>query len=142
MQEYLKLPIRFQHFFERRKLPTCSLKESIMYNLHLLITTTLEENKQDLEYGSQFWEQDFDIHLSNDARRETVISSLKKQLALYEKRLTKVSLEVNVKQTEHHVGGDRQLRRRIELIITGAIVRSNEPFRFQTGFFIGPLAYD
>lgn len=142
MPEYLKLPLRFEQFFERKKLDTCSLKESIARNLHLLVTTPIGENKQDLQYGSHFWEHDYDIHMANDARREAVISSIKKQVLNYEKRLTNFTVEVNVKQSEYNSGPNKQLRRRVEIIINGFIARSNEPFRFQTGFFIGPLSFD
>lgn len=142
MQEFLKLPIAFEPFFEKKKLATCSLRESIARNLHLLITTTLGENKQDIQYGALFWDHDYDIHMSNDARREVVINTLKKQINDYEPRLKDVTLEVNVKQSEYQGSIGKQLRRRIEMIIVGALSHSNEPFRFQTGFFIGPLAFD
>lgn len=142
MQEFLKLPLNFMPFFEKKKLATCALQDSIARNLHLLITTTLGENKQNLEYGAQFWESDYDIHMSNDARREIIANTLKQQIALYEKRLVKVTLEVNVRQSEYQGKDSKQLRRRIEMIITGLFAHSNEPFRFQTGFFIGPLAFD
>lgn len=142
MPEYLKLPLRFEQFFDRSKLDTCGLKESIARNLHLLVTTPTGENKQDLYYGSQFWEHDYDIHMANDARREAVIASIKKQVFNFEKRLANVSVEVNVKQSEYNSGVNKQLRRRVEIIIGGSIARSNEPFRFQTGFFIGPLSFD
>ena len=142
MPEFLKLPLRFEQFFEKKKLDTCSLKESIARNLHLLVTTPTGENKQDLHYGSHFWEHDYDIHMANDARREAVISSIKKQVFNYEKRLTNFTVEVNVKQSEYNSGANKQLRRRVEIIINGFIARNNEPFRFQTGFFIGPLSFD
>lgn len=142
MQDYLKLPIRLGQFFAGNKLDTCSLKESVVRNLHLLVTTGTGENKQDDYYGSKFWDDDYDIHMSNDARREVVISSLKRQVSLYEKRLTEVSIEVNVKQLEYRMNTGSQIRRRIEIIISGLLVRNNEPFRFQTGFFIGPMSFD
>jgi hypothetical protein len=56
--------------------------------------------------------------------------------------LTAVVVEVNVKQTPVNEGGNVRLRRRIEIIVQGNLVRSNEPFRFATGFFIGPMAFD
>ncbi len=142
MQTYLRLPLRFEQFFQKNRLNTCPINHSIASNLHLLITTALGENKLDWDYGSQFWDLDFDIHISGDSRRESIINSLKKQIASYEKRINNVTLEVNVKQTEKAVGNGRQIKRRIEIIITAAIARSNEPFKFQTGFFIGPLAFD
>lgn len=142
MPEFLKLPLSFEPFFERRKLATCPLKESVARNLHLLITTTLGENKQDLQYGAQFWDHDYDIHMSNDARREAVINALRRQISLYEPRLVELALEVNVRQSEFQAVAGKQIRRRIEMIITGLLAHSREPFRFQTGFFIGPLAFD
>jgi hypothetical protein len=142
MKDYLRLPLRFEQFFQKKKLNTCPINHSIASNLHLLITTGLGENKLDWEYGSQFWDQDFDIHLSSDLLRESIINSLKKQIAAYEKRLNNVTLEVNVRQMEKPVGSGKQIRRRIEITVVGAIARSNEPFKFQTGFFIGPLSFD
>jgi predicted component of type VI protein secretion system len=142
MPEYLKLPLRFGSFFEKNKLDTCTLQNSIARNLHLLITTTVGENKQDVQYGCAFWDNDYDIHLSNDARREMVIEALTRQIARYEKRLVAVAVEVNVRQASVNEANGSRLRRRIEIIISGSLSRSNEPFRFATGFFIGPLAFD
>ena len=142
MTEYLKLPLKFKDFFQQEKLPRCSLKESIFRNLHLLITTHLEENKQDPSYGSVFWEFDYDIHLSNDARREIVITTLKNQITDYEKRIINPIVEVNVKQMESRISNLKQIKRRLEIIISGKLIRSNEPIKFQTGFFIGPLLFD
>ena len=142
MADYLKLPLRFERFFEKQRLSVCTLNDSIARNLHLLITTASEENKLDDRYGSFFWDNDYDIHLSNDGRREVVIESLQQQIALYEKRLVNVVVKVNVKQSNMNDNIRSQLRRRIEIIVSGNIARSNEPFEFQTGFFIGPMAFD
>jgi len=142
MADYLKLPLRFEQFFERKQMDTCSIQNSIMRNLHLLITTTVGENKQDAQYGSIFWESDYDVHLSNDARREMVIDSMTKQIAAYEKRIINVVVEVTVKQVSVNEGVGSRLRRRIEIIISAQLARSNEPFRFATGFFIGPMSFD
>lgn len=142
MPEYLKLPVKFDGFFDRQRIATCSLKESIIRNLHLLITTGTGENKQQNSYGCEFWDQEYDVHLSNDARREMVMNSLKRQIQLYEKRLGNVAVEVNIRQSEHKINNAPQIRRRIEMIITGTVKRTNEAFRFQTAFFIGPLLLD
>ncbi len=142
MADYLKLPLRFETFFQKNKMDRCSLKDSIARNIHLLITTQLEENNQDYTYGSQFWDHDYDIHMTNASRREIVITSLKKQLQQYEKRLLKPVIEVNVIQKEYKLSDNLQLRRRIEIVVKGNLLRTNEPFRFQTGFFIGPLLFD
>ena len=142
MQDYLKLPLKFSQFFERHKLDRCSIKDSIARNLHLLVTTAVGENKQDPQYGSQFWDNDYDIHLSNDRRKDLVVLVLRTQIAAYENRLANVSVDVNVKQAEFKNDSGSQLRRKIEIVVSGVIIRSKEPYRFQTGFFIGPLSYD
>lgn len=142
IQQYLRLPLKLEQVLDKKKLDSCTLKESIARNIHLLITTTLGENKQDLQYGALFWEYDYDIHMANDTRREAVISSVKRQIVQYEKRLSNVAVEVNVKQSEYKARSGRQLRRRVEITVSGMIARSNEAFRFQTGFFIGPLSFD
>jgi predicted component of type VI protein secretion system len=80
--------------------------------------------------------------MANDTRREAVITSIKRQVQQYEKRLSNVAVEVNVKQSEYKAMSGRQLRRRVEITVAGLIARSNEAFRFQTGFFIGPLSFD
>ncbi len=142
MPDFLKLPLNFNKFFQQERLSTCDIKNSIARNLHLLITTHTGENKQNLQYGSLFWDNDYDIHLSNDRRKEIIIQVLNNQIEQFEKRLTNVLVEVNVKQSEYATQTNRQLRRKIEIIISGLIARSKEPFRFQTGFFIGPLSFD
>ncbi|MGB4844272.1 MAG: GPW/gp25 family protein [Ferruginibacter sp.] len=142
MSEYLKLPLKFDQFFQKKKMDRCTLKDSIARNIHLLITTQLEENNQDYNYGSQFWDHDYDIHMTNAMRREMVMNSLKTQLLKYEKRLSKPVVEVNVIQKEYRLAKNLQLRRRIEIVVKGLLLRSNEPFRFQTSFFIGPMLFD
>lgn len=142
MADYLKLPLKFDQFFQKKKLDRCGLKDSISRNIHLLITTQLEENNQDHNYGSQFWDHDYDIHMTNSIRREMIMNSLKAQMLKYEKRLTKPVVEVTVIQKEYRLLNNLQLKRKVEITVKGTLLRSNEPFRFQTSFFIGPMLFD
>lgn len=142
MTDYLKLPLRFEQFFQKKKLDRCSLTDSIARNIHLLITTQLEENIQDYDYGSQFWDHDYDIHMTNSIRREVIIKSLKWQLQKYEKRLAKPIVEVNVLQKEYRLTNNLQLKRKVEITVKGNLKRNNEPFRFYTSFYIGPMLFD
>ncbi len=142
MTDFLKLPLKFDTFFQKKKLDRCTLKDSIARNIHLLITTQLEENNQDYNYGSQFWDHDYDIHMTNAIRREMIMTSLKKQLQKYEKRVSKTIVEVNVVQKEYRLSNNLQLRRRVEIVVTGQLSRNNEPFHFKTSFFIGPMLFD
>lgn len=100
------------------------------------------ENKTDPFYGSAFWETDYDIHLDNDGRKELVTHHLKKQVALYEKRIINVEISVEVKQAILKTQPTDAPRRKIEIIIAGQLLRTMEHFQFQTGLFIGPLTLD
>ncbi|HMP91504.1 MAG TPA: GPW/gp25 family protein [Phnomibacter sp.] len=140
--DYLKLPLRFGQFFQQGRLDRCGMQESIARNLHLLITTAQGENKQDLEYGSAFWNNDYDIHLNNEDRRMLVTKSLQEQIAQHEKRLEQVRIEVIVRQAPLPKINGGPLRHRIEIIVQARLVHSKEPFTFKTGFFIGPLLLD
>lgn len=142
MQQYLKLPIRFHHFFERKRLPVCNIESSISYNIHLLITTILGENKQDACYGSSFWDNEFDIQLSQEKLAEIIAKDLQKAIQAFEKRLINVSISVSIKQAEITSPAQKQIKRRIDIRINGNIFRTNEPFNFSSGFFIGPFLFD
>ena len=139
MKDFLKLPLRFESFFEKKSMPVCNLQESIFRNLHLIITTVQGEHKTDDVYGSAFWDNDYDIHLSNDARREIIINGLKQQIAIYEKRITNVDVAVDVKQGLLNIDQKGVQKRRIEITVNARIRRSLEPITFQTGFYIGPF---
>lgn len=142
MRDNLKLPLRFHHFFDHKKLPVCSLLDSVYRNLHLIITTVPGENKTDANYGCAFWDSDYDIHLNNDVRRELIINSLKNQILQYEKRITEVVLDVNVRLSTALLNNMEVQKKKIEIIVKGKTKRNMEPFTFQTGFFISPYTLD
>jgi phage baseplate assembly protein W len=143
MEGFYKFPLRFDDIFAKKDLPKCSIEESIARNIQLLITTVWGENKMDQEYGSFFWENDFDILTTNAKRREIIIHSIQYAIQRYEKRLQNVRVEVDIKQAEvrDEQSGTR-LRRKIDMVITGTIRKNNQMFRFPTGFFIGPFAME
>ncbi len=143
MKQFLRLPLNFGKVLEGENFNICDVKLSISMNLHLLITTVRGEHKSDENYGAKYLDYDYDIHLPNDKRRDIIIESLQEQISIYEPRLTNVSIQVNVKQevTKSDTGGFMQ-RRRVEIIIAGSIARSEEPYQFQTAFFIGPMDFD
>jgi predicted component of type VI protein secretion system len=142
MEQFLKLPIKFKSFFAEGRIDRVPIKDSIARNLHLLITTVQGENLQNDHYGSEFWDDDYDIHLNSDERSEKIKITLKDQISKFEKRLEQVDIEVNIKQSEVYRQQGTQQRYRLEIIIRGLLVRTKEPFIFKTGFFIGPLMLD
>lgn len=142
MADYLKLPIRFQQFFENKKLPYCVLLDSIYRNLHLIITTVQGENKSDTSFGATFWDSDYDVHMASDVRRELIVNGLKHQISNYEKRITDVDLTVNVRLSNTSIDGTEVQKKKIEITVRAKLKRNMEAFSFQTGFFISPYTLD
>lgn len=142
MQQYLKLPLRFGKIIEGNRMDICDIKNSIARNLHLLITTVRGEHKRNENYGAEYLDYDYDIHLANDSRREIIIKSVKHQISNYEKRLENVEVQVEVNQEVVKTDSGLIQRRRVAIIINSLIARSAEPFSFKTAFFIGPMDFD
>ncbi len=141
MEGYYRFPISFSNILQKRDLLKCSLEESVARHIQLLITTTWGENKMDAEYGSFFWDNDFDILSTNAKRKEMIIHSIQYAVHKYEKRLHKIKVEVDIRQAEirNEQEGTR-LKRKVDITVIGVLKKNNQPFKYQTSFYIGPFA--
>lgn len=140
--DYLKLPILFEPFFEEQAIATCHIESSIMRFLHLLITTAQEEMKTDEQFGLAFWDEDYSTHITSDLRKEQLVHHLQTQIERYEKRLTDVQVEVQIKNNMLPQQGVMVERRRVEIGVKARLRHSSAPFSFNTAFFIGPFNMD
>ncbi len=141
MAHYYQIPLNFKDILKRREHVYCSFEDSIRQHLHLLITTTWGECKLDGEYGSFFWDNDFDILSTNARRKEMITHSIQYAVQQYEKRIHKVRVDVEIVQAE--VKNDHEgvnLKRRVGITINGTMLKNNQPIKFQSNFFIGPFA--
>ena len=141
MEGYYRFPLFFKDIFQKKDLPKCSLEESVARHIQLLIVTSWGENKMDGEYGSFFWDNDFDILSTNARRKEMITHSIVYAIHRYEKRLHKTHVDVEIRQAEirNEQEGTR-LRRKVDIVVSGVLKKNNQRFRYQTGFFIGPFA--
>ena len=141
MKSYYKIPLQFKKLLKKDDLEYCSFENSIRQNLQLLITTVWGECKLDSEYGSFFWESDFDILSSNAKRKEMITHSIQFAIQQYEKRIHKVRVDVEVLQAE--VRNEQEgicLKRKINISVSSVMIMSNQALLFSTSFFIGPFA--
>ena len=140
--EYLCLPLALDKAIRQQELPRCSLKESVMQHLHLLLTTGFGEFPGDESFGCGIWDNDFDNVTSAHKLREIIRQSLLQSIQQKEKRLTNVRVDLTLVQQElAGSNGMRRIKKRIDITVTGTLQLTNERIQFRDTFFVGPLSY-
>ena len=137
---YYRLPLDLEGIVSRQQLPRCSAQESIAQHLYLLLTTHFGESRYDSGFGCQVWEQDFEA-MTNMSWKDTVQYSIEAAVREYEPRLVRVRAQVAILDFELKNVSQR-IRKRLEVTISAALHRTNEPFAFQASLFVAPLSVD
>jgi len=137
---YYRLPLDLAGLLERQQLPRCPAQESIAQHLYLLLTTHFGESRYEPEFGCQVWEQDFEA-MTTMSWKDTVQHSIERAVGTFEPRLVRVQAQVEVLDFELKNVSQR-IRKRLEVTITGALHRTDEPFTFQASLFVAPLSVD
>ncbi|WP_143310219.1 GPW/gp25 family protein [Chitinophaga vietnamensis] len=140
--KYYKLPMDFSQILQKKDMQTITLEESVAQHIHLLITTVLGENKDDPQYGCQWWDSDFDIKASNNEVKEQVENAVKSSILRYEKRLTQIRIVAAVNQEELSLMPSKKIKKKIRVTVTGTLAKNNNPFQYSSYFYISPLSYD
>ncbi|SHJ03107.1 Gene 25-like lysozyme [Mesonia phycicola] len=139
---YYSLPFKPSVFINNNTHNKCSIKESISGFLHLLATTYFGECTFDESFGNALWEVDFDNLTSNDKLRGVITESMQDSIKHYEKRLTKITVDIKLRQESISEGKNLQIvRKRIDIFISGTITQTNELFSFVESFYIAPMAF-
>ena len=140
--KYYKLPINFSLLLQKKDMPAIVLEDSVAQHIHLLITTVLGENKDDPQYGCQWWDSDFDIKASNNEVKEQIEQAVKSSIIRYERRISQIKVVAAVNQEELLLPATRKMKKKIRVTVTGTIAQNNNPFRYSSFFYISPLSYD
>lgn len=140
--EYFSLPLALDKVMRQQELAKCSLQDSIIQHLHLLLTTAFGEFPADENFGCMIWDNDFDNVTSAHKLKEIIRQSLLQVIREKEKRLSNVRVELMMVQQElPNDNGASRVKKKIDLTITGTVQLTNERLVFRDGFFIGPLSY-
>jgi phage baseplate assembly protein W len=139
--EYYSLPLLLENITRKQEHAKCSLQQSVMQHLHLLLTTAYGGFPGDDQFGCSIWDHDFDNVTSAHKLKEMIRQSLLQAIQEYEKRLGNVRAEVLLRQEELTAGSGRIVKKRIDITITGLLKLTNEPFTYRDSFFVGPLSY-
>ena len=138
---YYKIPIDFESLTEKKDAEKMPLEASIHQHIFLLATTSFGECKFDETYGTEIWEMDFDIMKSDNSLKEFIAETLKKSIAMHERRIKLEDVEVVI--SDHNLGtlGKKRMKKKVSISIKGLILETNRPFIFNNSFFVGPLSY-
>lgn len=142
--EYYSLPLAVDKIMKRREerqdLPRCTMQQSVIQHLHLLLTTAFGEFPADERFGCGIWENDFDNVTSAHKLREYIRQTLHQSIQEQEGRLGNVRVDVLLRQ-EELPGQVRNIKKKIDVTITGVLQLTNERLSFRDSFFVGPLSY-
>ena len=138
--DFLQIPLRTDLLTNQQDLKRCSLTDSVANMFRLISITHFGENKQDDSFGNELWEYDFEIVDNMQAFKEKLSQSLQNTVIQHEKRLSNIKVNVIIEQVLTTIYKKR-IRQRIQIVLEGTIRKTNEPFKHQEVFFMGPLSY-
>jgi phage baseplate assembly protein W len=141
---YYKTPLRLATVMEGRPLPVCDLEYSIQKNLELIIISRFGEHRSDPAFGCEIWDLDFELIVSARMWEEKLKRSLLQSLTTYEQRLSSIEINVAITDIEKYnvLKQFTDLKKRVDIQLTGLIVKTGEPFSFHTNLFLSPLSVD
>jgi len=137
---YYRLPLDFEDLLERQHLPRCTVQESIAQHLYLMLTTYFGESRFEPEFGCQVWEQDFEA-MTTMRWKDEVQRSVEQSIRDFEPRLVQARAQIAVTDFELK-NVHQRIRKRLEVTVTAALHRTNEPFAFQASLYVAPLSID
>lgn len=140
IEGYYKLPLRLRSIMDQDEVSRNSLTESVFAMIHLICTSHFGECKHEEDFGCGIWDHDFEnitnsIHYK-DAIKDSILNGIKK----FEKRITNVMVDIDVEQIVTMYEG-RRMKNRVNIIVRGNLLKTNEPIQHIDQFFIGPLSY-
>jgi len=141
MHHFYTLPLTLDKLMHHYEHPRCSLKQSVIQNLHLMLTTAFGEYPADEGYGCSIWDNDFDNITSASKIKEHIKQSIIQSVHEHEKRLGKVNVKLMIHQEELADLKGRRVKKRIEITISGILLLTNDPFSHDYSFFAGPYSY-
>ncbi len=139
---YYKIPLQLATVTEGNDLPTCDLTHSVSKNLALIIMTKFGEHRSDPSFGCEIWDLDFELIISENLWEEKLRQSLLRSITTHEHRLSGVDLAVEITEIEkfHLFKQYTEIKKRVDIRLTGTLHKTGELFKFSTNLFLSPLA--
>lgn len=141
---YYKIPLQLSTVTEGAELPTCDLVQSVTKNLELIIMTRFGEHRSDPSFGCEIWDLDFELIVSAGLWEEKLRLSLLRSVKTHEHRLSNVDVMVAITEMEkfNAFKQSTEIKKRVNLTVSGVIHKTGESFSFRTHMFLSPLSLD
>lgn len=141
---YYKIPLRLTAAMEGSEFPACNLDASIQKSLELIIMTRFGEHRSDPTFGCEIWDLDFELIISARLWEERLRQSLMNSIVTHEYRLANVDITVAITDIEKYniLKQFAEIKKRVDIQVSGSIKKTGEPFTFQTNLFLSPLSVD
>jgi phage baseplate assembly protein W len=140
LHEYYKIPLKLGTVCRKAENPKCSLSDSVIQMIHLIVTSSYGECRHNPAFGCEIWELDFENMVNTQIYRDNLRRSIQNTIEMHEPRLTDPKVDVQVEQIDYFMF-TRRVRSRIRIRVSGTLTKTNEPIYFTDQFFIGPLSY-
>jgi phage baseplate assembly protein W len=139
---FYKMPIAFDKLLQGQDLVPISLEESITQALQRIITTRFGEHRYDATYGCEVWELDFELIVSENLWEEKMRLSMMDSIIKHEKRLIQVTININISEVPyaHYSIATAQVKKQVDIKISGTMTKTGEPFIFQSKLYLSPLS--
>lgn len=139
---YYKIPLNLSAVMEGSELPVCDLTQSITKNLELIIMTRFGEHRSDPSFGCEIWDLDFELIVSAAKWEEKLRQSLLKSILAHEHRLANTEINVAISDIEKYniYKNFTEIKKRVDIHVTGIISKTGEAFNFHTNLFLSPLS--
>lgn len=141
---YYQIPLQLAKATEGKELLATDLDTSITKHLELIITTKFGEHRNDPTFGCEIWNLDFELIVSARLWEEKLRQSLLKSITTHEYRLSNVTITVAITDMEKYNALKQftEIKKRVDIQISGLIKKTGEPFTFRTNLFLSPLSVD
>jgi phage baseplate assembly protein W len=141
---YYKIPFQFSEVMDGRELPVCDLITSVIENLELIIMTRFGEHRSNPGFGCEIWDLDFELIVSASLWEEKLRQSLVKSITTHETRLSDIDITVAITDLEKFNNFRQfvEIKKRVEIHISGVLHKTGEPVNFRTNLFLSPLSVD
>lgn len=141
--EYYKLPLDFKHFFEEGggQFKKCTEIESVDQHIGLLLNTCPGEHRFDPSYGCRIWDLDFERISSVEQWKGLFIQYVTQSITDYEKRISDVTIGVNIREVvREEIQDNIMVRKRVDITVTAKLVSTGLPCSLGYRLYLGPLS--
>ena len=141
---YYKIPFNLGTVMDGLELPQASLQESIAKNLELIIMSRFGEHRSDPSFGCEIWDLDFELIVSAGLWEEKLRQSLLRSVTTHEHRLSDTRVNVSISDIEktNFLNQSTEIKKRVNITVTGTILKTGVAFNYQTNMFLSPLSLD